>query len=516
MRRIGYGVLLVFGLAVAVWAVLAATRWLQGVRLEHRGDASARTESVLFEPGSRGELRFNLAGHERWMVLQAFPVAALDERREGLSLAFDVEIQGGPRTVRQRHFLGLPALADARPWAMDGSPAGGEVWIYPPLWIDLTTHPQASRLTVRAIDPGPAGGRVLWRAALERELDAEQARARYRQMGASRQEAITRHWVMPPSLVPPEQRQDLLRLRRERLAPIGREGVDYLTRRVLLHGPSRRDVAFARRDWAWPISPALHVALDVSAPVNVVLDARDADGAPLRLDVSGPEGQSARHDGRWQGAWAPGRYELRADRPGTIELRDEATGTLLLPSGVRTRYSRLAMGERLRFRLHALGDGPPPVRLRARPLSGDVEARLTFLDAQARPLATRVVTVPWRPSPYDRRLASPAEPASESQSVELQPPATASVLEIEADDALLVAALTTANARPGRGTPWFSFLPEGDRRATLAVDEWVVEQPSPRVAARMPSRPAVPGPVRRLRLRAEGDDEGEGEGDDAE
>lgn len=482
MRRLGYGLLaLVLLLALLPLGSAAWRRWEAWRNLAPSRSAGL-DERVLFEARDGRALEFNVSTHHGWFALQGFVVAPAERRGRPLPVTLEVALHGARGTTRERRYLALPAIADARPYgALDGDPAR-PAWVLPTEWIDLAGRPDVRKVAVRVVGAGEGVHTVLWRGAIDQRLPDAQVRLRYRRLSDAAREELTAGWITPPTLVEPAVKQELLRYQQQRIAPLGPPGEAFVVRRVLRLPPAPAPRRFDPRPAALAIGPSMDVTLVVDAPVEVVVDARRPDGASLAVSVSGPSaratGTGPIRSGRWRETLAPGRYLLRSSLPGNIELRETATGDSLLPAGPRPRTRRVAPGRALDYPLVALDASPPPVRLRLRPERGDATARVRFLDASGGALATRDVALPWRPSRFDRLATRLDRPVAEPIQVDLQPPAAARVLRLEADAPVLAHVLTTL---PGdvRGRRWYAFHPASDPRSVTSQGIVVVEQPHP-------------------------------------
>lgn len=483
MRRLGYGLLaLVCLLALLPVATSAWRRWEAWRNLAPARSAGL-DERVLFEARAGRPLMFNVSTNQGWFALQGFVVASPARRTRLLPVTVEIGLHGTRGVNRERRYLALPAAADARPYGALNRDPDRAVWVMPTEWIDLAGRRDVRTVSVRVVGAGDGVHAVLWRGAIDQRLPDAQVRLRYRRLSDPAREALTAGWITPPTLVEPEVKQELLRFRQQRVAPLGQPGEAFDVRRVLRQPPTPVPRRFDPRPAALAIGPSLDVALELDAPLEVVVDARRADGSPLPVSVAGPfapDAASRRTDrsGRWRETWAVGRYVLRSAVPGDVEVRETATGDSLLPSGLRPRTQRVAAGRSADYPLIALDAAPPPVRLRLRPERGDASARVRFLDAAGNEVASRDVALPWRASRFDRLGAQLDRAVAEAVQVDLQPPVAARTLRLEADDPVLAHVLTTV---PGdlRGRRWYSFHPATDPRSVTSQGIVVVEQPRP-------------------------------------
>ncbi len=531
MRRLGYGLFALLVLVAITPALSFAWRsWEAWRNLEPARNAGL-DERVLFEPVAGRPLEFNVSTHQGWFALQGFVVAPPARRARGMPVTIGIGLHGASGIEREQRYLALPAVTHVRPYGLLDGLIEQAVWVLPTEWIDLTGRPDVQAVSVRVLDTADGVHTVLWRGAIDQRLPDPQVRLRYRRLSDASREALTDDWVTPAALVDPRVKQELLRYRQQRIGPLGQPGEAFIARRVLRQRPGATPRRYDPRILALAIGPALHVGLELDAARTAMIDARSSDGSPLALTVIGPVAPGApvrrmRVDGRWRGPLAAGRYELHAAAHGDVDVRDAASGDPLVPAGLRPRNHRASTGRVLRYRLHALGDAPPPVRIRLRAERGDTRATLHFVDAQGARLASSVVAVPWQPSRYDRPAIAPDRAVSEPVQIDLQPPAQAHSLRVDADEPVLAHVATTL-PRSGRGARrrWYSFQPEVDPRSVLSQGVVLVEQPrlamgpivgtralgvlsvdrasTPSIREREPATAAPAPPRLRLRLRPE-------------
>lgn len=542
MRRLGYGLLALLAL-LALFAI-AAVSWRQweGWRNLAPGRNAGLDERVLFEAMPGRSLAFNTSTHQGWFALQGFVVASRDARVRGLPLTVDIALHRADGRIidRWQRYLLLPAVQHVRAYGLlDGRPEQA-AWILPTEWIDLTRRPDVRSVSVRTVDAAGGVQHVLWRGVIDQRLSEAQARLRWRRLGDDARERLLSDWITPPGLVDPTTKHDLVRHRQQRIGPLGQPGEDFVARRVLRHAGQAAPRRYAPRYTALAIAPAMPVGVALERPLEIVVDARTPAGKPLPVAVwrRGAATPLAVPDGRWQGTWPAGVYELRTAAAGSVEVREAVSGDSLIPMGLRPRTHRAAPTRTLHYRLFPLGDAPPPVRLRVRAEAPGPAARaqLRFVDAAGRPLAVHDIPVPWRASQYDRRSDDPDRAAAAPVQVDLQPPAAARGIELASDRPVLASMFTTVPrvdraTRPGPARRWYSFMPELDARSRLYQGVVVIEQPrlararamtagadrdaGPR-AAREGTRRREPMPERpRLRLRPEREDEME-RSDDAD
>jgi len=507
---LGYG-LLVLALLLATMPVLSLAwrRWEAWQSLAPARNAGL-DERVLFEPVTGRELQFNVSTHQGWFALQGFVVAAPAVRAQGVLMTIEVGLHGARGAERERRYLAVPAAEGAHAYGLLDGRAEQAAWVMPTEWIDLTGRPDVHAVSVRVLD-APKGARtVLWRGAIDQRLSDAQVRLRYRRLSDATREALTKDWVTPPALVDPRVKQELLRYRQQRIGPLGQAGEMFVARRVLRQVPASVPRRYDPRVLAFAISPALRVGVELDRERKVVIDARDAEGRSLAITVDGPFAAGApprrtRIDGRWRGFWVAGRYELRSDAKGDVDVRDADTGDVLTPSGLRPRAQRATARRILRYHLHALGELPPPVRLRLRAEQADAHVTVIFIDAVGAHLASRDINVPWQPSLYDRPAGALDHAASEAVQVDVQPPDGASVLTIAADVPVLAHVATTLqSSRREMPQRWYSFQPEVDPRSVLSQGVALVEQPRPKV--RRLVQASVPRRVAMARAAAGVDD----------
>lgn len=488
MRRLGYALLaLLLLLALAFLASLVWARWEAWRSLAPLRGAGLG-ERVLFEPLGDLPLEFSVATHEGWIALEGFVVAPPARRARELPLTLDIGLLGRRGTEYSRRYLALPPVADAQPYGLlDGAPEQA-AWILPSVWIDLRTRPDVRAVSVRVRPAGDGVERVLWRAALDERLSDREVNLRYRRLGPVAREALTATWITPAGLVDPKVKQELLRFRRQRVAPRGQPGDAFVARSVLRQPADDARRRYNPRDGALAIYPPLAVSLLLDTTQRVVVDARRVDDAPMQVDVDGPSGRITVAS-RWQGEWAPGLYVLRSSERGSVDVRDASTGESLLPAGQRPRTHRARADRSLSYALVPLDGAPPPVRLRLRPEGQAAIVALRFLNAEGAQVQSRELAVTARASAFDRLASALGRSVAEPVQIDLLPPADARTLVVAADAPVLVHALTTLSARrPGRR--WYSFEPTLDPDSVLVKGIVVVEQPRP---ASAPGPTAIPG-----------------------
>lgn len=487
MRRLGYtvGGLLVL---LALGAVLAAgwQRW-QGWRVLAPARNAGLDERVLFAPRAGRALAFNTATHQGWFALQGFVVARADARRKGLPITLEIELRGarGRALATERRYLALPPSNDVQAYGLLDGRARELVWILPTEWFDLSARPDVRAIAARIVDAGPGVQAVLWRGAIDMRLSDTQTRLRYRRLGDDARDALTRDWVTPASLVHPRQKQELVRYRQKRIGPLGQAGVDFDAYRVLRQVPRTRPRRFDPRIAAMPITPDMPVSFELAQERELTIDARAADGAALPVALwSSAARPRTLETGQARATWRAGIYEVRSMARGTVDIRDAATGDPVVPDGLRPRAHRSQRDLTLRYRLLALGNAPPPVRIRARAEQVGARASLNvrFLDASGAELQSHALDIPAVASRHDRRSDALDRPAAEPAQVDLQPPALARLVELRSDAAVLSTLYTTIPQKDGAPRAralrrWFSFLPEVDPRSVLSQGVVVIEQP---------------------------------------
>lgn len=485
MRRLGYGLLaLALLLPVVPLASLAWQRWEAWHRLAPARNAGLE-ERVLFQAVNGRPLEFNVSTHQGWIALQGFVVAHPRLRARDLPLTVEVGLHGTRGVTRERRYLALPAAEHARPYGLLDGREELATWVLPAEWIDLTDRPDVQAISVRVIDLPTAVHTVLWRGAIDERLTDAQVRLRYRRLSDAAREALTADWVTPSAVVHPAVKQELLRYRQERIGPLGASGEAFEARRVLRAARGTAVQTYPSRPLALAIGPSMPVGVELDRPRNVRIDAQSADGTPLPITIEGPFGgdgapRRMRIDGRWRGPWTAGRYLLRSKEAGDIDVREVESGDALVPSGLRPRTQRVLAARPLRYRLYALGDAPPPVRLRLRAEQDDARVTVHFVTDAGSVLASHAIAVPWRASRYDRPAAALDSPAAVPVQIDLQPPARASAMRIEAVTPVLVHALTTLpEDASSKGRRWYSFQPDVDPRSVLSQGVVVVEQPRP-------------------------------------
>ncbi|MES2858453.1 MAG: hypothetical protein V4704_04655 [Pseudomonadota bacterium] len=504
MRRLGYGLLaLALLLAMAPLASLAWQRWQAWHRLAPIRNADL-DERVLFQAVDGRPLEFNVSTHQGWIALQGFVVAHPKARARDLPLTIEVGLHGTRGVQRERRYIALSAAEHRRPYGLLDGREEHATWALPAEWIDLTDRPDVQAISVRVIDLPAAVHTVLWRGAIEHRLTDGQVRLRYRRLSDASREALTANWVTPSAVVHPAVKQELLRYRQERIGPLGASGEAFKARRVLRAARGMAVQPYASRPLALAIGPLMPVGVELDRPRNVRIDAQRADGTRLPVLIEGPFGgdgtpRRVRSDGRWEGPWTAGRYLLRSEVAGDVDVREVQSGDALVPSGLRPRTHRALAARPLRYRLYALGDAPPPVRLRLRAEQEDARVTVHFVADAGGVLASHAIAVPWRASRYDRPAAALDSPAAVPVQIDLQPPAQANAMRIEAANPVLVHALTTVPSQAtSQGPRWYSFQPDVNPRSALSQGVVVVEQPRPmraRTALATPGGVAIRNPV---------------------
>lgn len=491
MRRLGYGLLaLALLMATLPLVGLAWQRWQAWHNLAPARNAGL-DERVLFQAVNGRALQFNVSTHQGWIALQGFVVVQPSLRARDLPLTLEVGLHGTRGVTRQTRYLALPAAEHARPYGLLDGREEHAAWVLPTEWIDLTGRPDVQAISVQVVDLPQGVHTVLWRGAIDQRLTDTQVRLRYRRLSDASREALTAGWVTPSAVVHPAVKQQLLRYRQERIAPLGTAGEAFAARRVLRAAPGTARRTYDTRALALAITPTMPVGVELDRPRNVRIDGQRADGSALPITIDGPFGGTGaprrlETDGRWQGPWGAGRYVLRSRAAGDVDVREIESGDVLVPSGLRPRTQRVVAARPLRYRLYALGDVPPPVRLRLRAEQGDARAAVHFVTDAGNVLASHDIDVPWRASRYDRPAAALDRPASDPVQIDLQPPAQASAMRIVSVTPVLVHALTT----PSKGQRWYSFQPEMDPRSALSQGVVVVEQPRPERARISLANPA--------------------------
>jgi hypothetical protein len=394
-----------------------------------------------------------------------------------------------------------PQLKDGQPVPRnlfadeDVAVAAGQSFI-----LQLEGLPQAAYLRLRLQPPGEPLRNVAARVYYEERLSARRAAIHWERLSSQRREQLAEDVIYPPSLVLPQERDNLLQRQWKPVGPLetrvnqsrlySLEGADdALAPATTARAPGL--FVSPTRDGVLPIAVAGEYLLafqrleESTEPVRLSLSHFDARlAAPKTITMQLPAGQNSVRQ-----PLAAGMLLVQSSQPGMLDIHAvDAPGQSLLPEPSYLRARRMGADEPASFALSPAGEGVTPLRLDLRaygegvalPAELPIRTSYRLLDSQGQVLGRGELQAQVVPSRFDRTTgAREVADLSEPASFYLRLPAQAAQLELSSTQPLLASAYTRPADLPHRTLvpqDYYAWQGEGERQTQPG---WFILRPPP-------------------------------------